>query len=162
MEKYPHGLTLNAVCAALEDYQHYEDTLPEKGILAAFNTLLGHSDIAEEFRALEQKLNDQLGVNAQIVKIQQKLIADIGAMVQRAEAAEAKLAAAIPEGCQLVPVEPTEGMVIAGFESEPDESFSTDEEWEAYEAMSGCQQAAHRAKLCYAAMLAAAPKPFTD
>ncbi|WP_186436517.1 hypothetical protein [Enterobacter chengduensis] len=31
--------------------------------------------------------------------------------------------------------------------------------WEAYEAMSGCQQAAHRAKLCWSAMLTAAPKP---
>ncbi|WP_312158066.1 hypothetical protein [Pantoea piersonii] len=66
------------------------------------------------------------------------------------------------EGWQLVPVEPTENMVIAGFESEPDESFSTDEEWEAYEAMSGCQQAAHRAKLCYAAMLAASPELTSD
>ncbi|VFS49676.1 Uncharacterised protein [Budvicia aquatica] len=28
---------------------------------------------------------------------------------------------------------------------------------EEYEAMSGCQQAAHRAKLCWAAMLNAAP-----
>lgn len=57
----------------------------------------------------------------------------------------------------MVPKEPTEDMVIAGFESEPDESFSEPEEWEAYEAMSGCQQAAHKAKLCWASMLAAAP-----
>lgn len=65
----------------------------------------------------------------------------------------------IPEGCALVPIEPTEDMVINGFESEPDETFSPDDEWEAYEAMSGCEQAAHRAKLCWAAMIAAAPKP---
>lgn len=63
----------------------------------------------------------------------------------------------IPAGWKIVPIEPTERMVIAGFESEPDESFSTDEEREAYEAMSGCQQAAHKARVCYAAMLAAAP-----
>lgn len=64
----------------------------------------------------------------------------------------------IPEGCALVPIEPTEDMVINGFESEPSQCFSSDEEWENYEAMSGCEQAAHRAKLCWAAMLAAAPK----
>lgn len=64
----------------------------------------------------------------------------------------------IPDGWVAVPVEPTEDMIVNGFESEPDESFSDEKEWEAYEAMSGCQQAAHRAKLCWAAMLSAAPK----
>lgn len=65
----------------------------------------------------------------------------------------------IPDGWALVPIEPTEDMIVNGFESEPDESFSDEKEWEAYDAMSGCQQAAHRAKLCWAAMIAAAPKP---
>lgn len=65
----------------------------------------------------------------------------------------------IPYGWRLVPIEPTEEMVINGFESEPDESFSSDDEWEAYAAMSGCEQAAHRARLCYSAMLAVAPQP---
>ena len=65
----------------------------------------------------------------------------------------------LPEGWVAVPVEPTEDMIVNGFESEPDESFSDEMEWEAYDAMSGCQQAAHRAKLCWAAMIAAAPKP---
>lgn len=65
---------------------------------------------------------------------------------------------ATPDGWVMVPIDPTESMVIAGFESEPDEFFSEEEDWAAYEAMSGCQQAAHRAKLCYAAMLAAVPK----
>ncbi|MCL8152843.1 hypothetical protein [Enterobacter roggenkampii] len=64
----------------------------------------------------------------------------------------------IPDGWVMVPVEPTEDMIVNGFESEPDESFSDEREWEAYDAMSGCQQAAHRAKLCWAAMIAAAPK----
>ncbi|WP_072205844.1 hypothetical protein [Enterobacter roggenkampii] len=64
----------------------------------------------------------------------------------------------IPDGWVMVPVEPTEKMVIEGFESEPDEFFSKSEEWEAYQEMSGCEQAAHRAKLCWAAMLAAAPQ----
>lgn len=64
----------------------------------------------------------------------------------------------IPDGWVAVPVEPTEDMIVNGFESEPDESFSDEKEWEVYEAMSGCQQAAHRAKLCWAAMISAAPK----
>ncbi|MFB4491221.1 hypothetical protein ACE3KB_06295 [Enterobacter hormaechei subsp. oharae] len=64
----------------------------------------------------------------------------------------------IPDGWVLVPKEPTEHMIVEGFESEPDEFFSDEEVWEGYDAMSGCQQAAHRAKLCWAAMIAAAPK----
>ena len=60
---------------------------------------------------------------------------------------------------KLVPVEPTESMVINGFESVPDECFSDEEVWEQYQAMSGCQQAAFRAKLCWAAMIAASPVP---
>jgi hypothetical protein len=63
----------------------------------------------------------------------------------------------VPAGLKLVPVEPTESMVVDGFESWPSRMFSEPEEWIAYEAMSGCQQAAHKARLCYAAMVAAAP-----
>ncbi len=62
---------------------------------------------------------------------------------------------------KLVPVEPTETMVINGFESEPDECFTDEEVWEQHQGMSGCQQAAFRAKLCWAAMIAAAPAPDT-
>ncbi|MBC3945793.1 hypothetical protein H8S21_10690 [Erwinia persicina] len=65
----------------------------------------------------------------------------------------------LPDGWKLVPIEPTEDMVISGFESEPDEHFSEPRVWDAFEAMSGCEQAAHKARLCYAAMLAAAPAP---
>ena len=64
----------------------------------------------------------------------------------------------VPDGWQLVPIEPTEDMVVNGFESKPDKLFTPDIDWEAYAAMSGCEQAAHRAKLCWEAMLAAAPK----
>lgn len=86
----------------------------------------------------------------------------LAAAEERAEVAEARLLVPdgiVPDGMKLVPVEPTENMVIDGFESEPDESFSDAAVWEEYEAMSGCEQAAHRAKLCWAAMLAAAPQP---
>ncbi|WP_459176925.1 hypothetical protein [Ewingella americana] len=65
----------------------------------------------------------------------------------------------IQDGWKLVPIEPTEDMIVNGFESEPDKTFSDDDDWEAYDAMSGCEQAAHRAKLCWAAMLASSPKP---
>ncbi|WP_320729766.1 hypothetical protein [Enterobacter roggenkampii] len=77
------------------------------------------------------------------------------AMLQGAE----RNSPSVPDGWVMVPVEPTEKMVIEGFESEPDEFFSKSEEWEAYQEMSGCEQAAHRAKLCWAAMIASAPKP---
>lgn len=63
-----------------------------------------------------------------------------------------------PAGWKLVPIEPTERMVIDGFESAPTVLFSKLGEWEAYEAMSGCQRAAHLTRLCWAAMLAAAPE----
>jgi hypothetical protein len=63
----------------------------------------------------------------------------------------------LPEGWKLVPVEPTEDMLVNGFESKPDELFSDPTVWAEYDAMSGCQQAAHRALLCWRAMLAAAP-----
>lgn len=62
----------------------------------------------------------------------------------------------IPDGYVMVPKEPTERMVIDGFESEPDETFSEPEVWEAYQKMSGCEQAAFRARLCWAAMIAVA------
>lgn len=78
------------------------------------------------------------------------------AMLQGAE--PVTTAYKLPEGWVAVPVEPTDDMIVNGFESEPDESFSDEKEWEAYDAMSGCQQAAHRAKLCWAAMIAAAPQ----
>lgn len=65
----------------------------------------------------------------------------------------------LSDGWKLVPIEPTEDMVISGFESKPSQSFSPAIEWEAYDAMSGCQQAAYSAKLCWDAMLRAAPKP---
>lgn len=61
----------------------------------------------------------------------------------------------IQDGWIMVPIEPTEDMIINGFESEPNEDFSEPGVWEAYESMSGCEQAAHRARLCWAAMIAA-------
>ena len=64
----------------------------------------------------------------------------------------------VPAGWKLVPIEPTEDMVIRGFESAPDEVLSDADVWEAFNAMSGCQQAAHKATLCWEAMLAAAPE----
>jgi hypothetical protein len=78
---------------------------------------------------------------------------------KKAGQAEAVNSPVVTDGWVMVPVEPTDDMIVNGFESEPDESFSDEKEWEAYDAMSGCQQAAHRAKLCYAAMITAAPKP---
>ncbi|ECV5573435.1 hypothetical protein H9O32_000803 [Salmonella enterica subsp. enterica] len=82
----------------------------------------------------------------------------IQALVTWVKARKPFRSAVIPDGWVMVPVEPTDDMIVNGFESEPDESFIDEKEWEAYDAMSGCQQAAHRAKLCWAAMIKAAPK----
>ncbi|MDZ5813866.1 hypothetical protein U4I65_02295 [Stenotrophomonas maltophilia] len=62
-----------------------------------------------------------------------------------------------PDGYVLVPVEPTEEMISSGAESRPMRPFTPLEEWEAFEAMTGCEQGWHKAKLCYAAMLSARP-----
>ena len=63
-----------------------------------------------------------------------------------------------PEGYVLVPVEPTDEMLGDGAESRPMLPFTPLEEWEAFEAMSGCEQGWHKARLCWAAMLAARPE----
>lgn len=68
---------------------------------------------------------------------------------------------AIPDGYVLVPIVPTEDMIINGFESEPDPHFSDEKEWEEYKSLSGCRQAARRAELCWAAMIKTAPKKET-
>lgn len=57
----------------------------------------------------------------------------------------------------LVPVEPTEKMIVEGFESEPNDYFTDQNELERYKALSGCRQAAYRASKCWSAMLRAAP-----
>lgn len=84
--------------------------------------------------------------------VERAMVAEIAEL----RAQQAAAPGALP-GWQWVPVEPNIGMVTSGFESAPDEFFSPTEEWAAYAEMTGCQKAAHRARLCYAAMLAAAP-----
>ena len=64
----------------------------------------------------------------------------------------------VPDGWKLVPIVPTEDMIIAGFQSEPDEFFSPPEVWEEYsQLMPGCHQAAYRAKLCWCTMIEKSP-----
>lgn len=60
---------------------------------------------------------------------------------------------------KLVPVEPTQKMIVEGFESEPNDYFTDQNELERYKALSGCRQAAYRASKCWSAMLKAAPTP---
>ncbi|HCL6722965.1 TPA: hypothetical protein N2Q78_004556 [Citrobacter freundii] len=67
-------------------------------------------------------------------------------------------ASVVPDGYVLVPIIPTDDMIINGFEAELREEFSDPEALKTYEKMSGCELAAHRAKLCWAAMIAAAPQ----
>ena len=86
-----------------------------------------------------------------------ELAADAAKLLSAQPVSEPSDSPVIPDGWKLVPIEPTENMIIDGFESEPDKTFSKPEVWEEYAEMSGCKQAAHRAKLCWAAMLSAAP-----
>ena len=65
-------------------------------------------------------------------------------------------ATVVPDGYIIVPIVPTEDMIINGFESVPNPHFSDEKEWEEYEALSGCRQASRRAELCWAAMIKAA------
>ena len=111
---------------------------------------------AEMMRAVQ--LNSELG--AFVVANMSgayDLFAEFWKVACRAAMLQAGNSPVIPEGYVMVPKEPTERMVIDGFESEPDETFSEPEVWEAFQKMSGCEQAAFRARLCWAAMLAAVP-----
>ena len=127
--------------------------------------LLDELERKEEQRANWFQMAQKLGSDLDAAE---KRIAELGrervameavTLAMRDEMRTSLPAPVVPNGWVMVPVEPTENMIVEGFESEPDESFSDADVWEAYEAMSGCQQAAHRAKLCWSAMLAAAPKP---
>jgi hypothetical protein len=63
----------------------------------------------------------------------------------------------MPDGWKLVPIEPTRGMVIDGFEAVSE--FKDSEE---FEEMSGCQGAAEAARICYRTMLSVAPPAQTS
>ncbi|SER25896.1 hypothetical protein SAMN05216522_11737 [Rosenbergiella nectarea] len=83
-------------------------------------------------------------------------LGDIGLRLTLKELRKLRDADSIPKGYALVPIAPTEDMVIAGFESKPSVFNSSTDELERCEAMSGCEEAAHRAKLCWKAMIGAA------
>lgn len=98
--------------------------------------------------------NELLDPEADAIEMHPKIVAALESRAPRTE-----VVGAVPEGWKLVPIEPTVSMVVDGFESWPDPIFSTPEEWDVFEKMTGCQQATHKARLCYSAMLAAAPQP---
>lgn len=52
MKKYPHGITLAAVCNAIEAYKAHGDDVPEIGIIKAFEVLLADSDLSNKLQAL--------------------------------------------------------------------------------------------------------------
>lgn len=85
-------------------------------------------------------------------------LGEIGLRAALKELRELRDGALIPEGYALVPIEPTENMVIHGFESKPSAFNSSVEEVEEFESMSGCQQAAYQAERCWKAMIAEAQK----
>ncbi|WP_249354866.1 hypothetical protein [Citrobacter sp. wls829] len=129
----------------------YEDGRPYKYTLEAGEAIdaIGAGFKVEEFVSLENHRATLLQAgNSPVIGI------DLAAGPDRTE--EVRYLA--PPGYVIVPIVPTEDMIINGFESVPDPHFSDEKEWEEYEALSGCRQAARRAELCWAAMIKAAPK----
>ena len=142
-----------AMLQGAEQPQSAQQNIPEiipGGLVKAVNNLLNNDGSRGRYSAI--------GCGEAREKIELWLAQRQKWESQRSENLCAGNSPVIPDGWVMVPVEPTEDMIVNGFESEPDESFSDEKEWEAYDAMSGCQQAAHRAKLCWAAMIATAPK----
>ncbi|MFZ5272807.1 hypothetical protein [Enterobacter asburiae] len=157
--------------ALREEFQYMQDHYSDPAdrdrqvIYIAAEALLDELERKEEQRAnwfqMAQKLGSDLdAAEKRIAELERERVAmEAVTLAMRDEMRTAQPAPVVPNGWVMVPVEPTEDMIVQGFESEPDESFSDADVWEVYEAMSGCQQAAHRAKLCWSAMLTAAPKP---
>jgi len=113
--------------------------------------------MAEMARALLAAMDAQATMRVNLPEISDD---DLSKLIEGEwDRAEIRPEPSAPDGWVLVPIEPTEHMVIEGFESEPDETFSEPGEWEKYSKMSGCQQAAYKARLCWDAMLAASPAP---
>ena len=142
-----------AMLKGAEQPQSAQQNIPEiipGGLVEAVNNLLNNDGSRGRYSAI--------GCGEAREKIELWLAQRQKWESQRSQNLSAGNSPVIPDGWVMVPVEPTEDMIVNGFESEPDESFSDEKEWEAYDAMSGCQQAAHRAKLCWAAMIATAPK----
>lgn len=156
--------------ALREEFQYMQDHYSDPAdrdrqvIYIAAEALLDELERKEEQRAnwfqMAQKLGSDLdSAEKRIAELERKRVTmEAVTLAMRDEIRTSPPAPVVPNGWVMVPVEPTEDMIVVGFESEPDESFSDADVWEAYEAMSGCQQAAHRAKLCWAAMIAAAPQ----
>lgn len=132
--------------------------------LAAQETMREQADMAKELLALRKAKPVawiSSGEFAILSRLKQHSAVEVGLFNAQRFSDDTPLFASAPitTGWEIVPIEPTERMSTAGFESEPREGFSEPEVWEAFQMMSGCQQAAYKARLCWLAMLAAAPTP---
>lgn len=58
MKKYPHGLTLRGVCAAIEAFEAQQDDVPESGMIAAFEIMLTASGMLQRAEAAEAIVSD--------------------------------------------------------------------------------------------------------
>jgi len=142
-----------AMLQGADQPQNPQQNIPEKilgGLVEAVNNLLNNDGSRGRYSAM--------GCGEAREKIELWLAQSEKGESQRSENLADGNSPVIPDGWVMVPVEPTEHMIVEGFESWPDEFFSDTEVWEAFQEMSGCQQSAHLAKLCWAAMLAAAPQ----
>ncbi|WP_275269579.1 hypothetical protein [Pantoea ananatis] len=111
--------------------------------------VIHYTEGRETWENVETEIIDNLAMLIRLVKEGDQVIGFTPpAEVQRlnANAQPVSDGCKVPEGWKLVPIEPTEKMLIAGFESEPDDIFSNK-----------LDQAEHRTHLCWNAMVAAAP-----
>lgn len=139
--------------AGKAEQQKAQQNIPENipgGLIEAVNDLLNHDGSRGCYNAIACG-------NAR-ERIENWLAQRLRWEIQRDKNLSAGNSPVIPDGYALVPIVPTEDMVINGFESEPDPHFSDEKVWAEYEALSGCRRAARRAELCWAAMIKAAPK----
>jgi hypothetical protein len=157
---------LSATPADHSRLQVWNGPMPESNGKTNFTAILHRGDISKGFTIDRSEYPDRVRYEADRVRWligeidKEPYILDYDANRHSGYVAPAEHGDPVstPEGWKLVPTEPTETMVVDGFESWPAQFFSSPEEWETFEAMSGCQKAAHKARLCYRAMLAAAPQ----
>lgn len=161
----PFDLTKDGWCPEVVNYIAAMSPHTIKVIAEAFRELEQRSEAAEAKLAELEKQEPvawiSSGEHAILSRLKKHAAVEVGLFnVQRfSDDTPLFTSSPIPAGWKVVPIEPTERMVIAGFESEPDEDFSEPEVWQEFQMMSGCQQAAYKARLCWSAMIDEAPTP---
>lgn len=148
----------------LESVEAMVDDACRAAMLQAGNHTEQHLDMVDHFVDANEKVDCRLPFAQWLSQQNEPIDVDCGCVTTEAfyhwlrVAYEAGNSPVATDGYVIVPIVPTEDMIINGFESVPNQHFSDEKEWEEYEALSGCRQAARRAELCWSAMIKAAPQ----